>query len=98
MNENRRASYMDKLNELTDQRPLDYENGEISWLMPNAAGGYGMEEYGPYLSDRVVAMLAGFETVAAWRHHNDITWRNERGGKKGRPISPRGLVRRSRRM
>ena len=97
MNEIRIANYMQMLNDITDQRPLDYENGEISWLMPNDGGGYGMAEYGPYLSDRVVAMLAGFESVAAWRHHNDIAWKNERGGKKGRPISPKGLARRSRR-
>ena len=97
MNEERQTNYRNKLNELTDQRPLDYENGEISWLMPNDAGGYGMAEYGPYLSNRVKAMLAGFESEAAWRHHNEIVWRNERGGKRGRPITPKGLARRSRR-
>ena len=97
MNEIRIANYMQMLNEITDQRPLAYENGEISWLMPNDAGGYGMAEYGPYLTNRVKAMLAGFESEAAWRHHNEIVWRNERGGKRGRAITPKGLARRSRR-
>jgi hypothetical protein len=96
MNEIRVANYMKKLKEITDQRPLDYENGEISWLMPNDAGGYGMEGYGPHITPNIEAMLAGFETLLDYQAY---CWHKSTADKpvRRRAVTMKSLARRRRR-
>jgi hypothetical protein len=96
MNEERRQRYMDALEAYLETVDCLDESGCIL----NDAGGYGMAEYGPHLSANQWnlrwAKEAGFETEAAWRTHNTIALRNAKGGKRGRPVSMKNLVRRRR--